>query len=110
MTDKQFDDAFTAAGAWFVGLYSEVVLANIEKLNDDREFKKQFIQSIYSKGNGPDKNETGTNVRVNSLMRIINSRRIIEALEKIIDSSRVKKDFPEAVIEANKLLEKLCTN
>ena len=110
MTDKQFDDAFTAAGAWFIGLYADVVMVKIENLNTDKDFKKTFIQNIYNNGKGPDKNETGTNVRVNSLMRIINGGRIIEALKKITDSARVKKDFPQAVVEAKILLNKLYTN
>ena len=107
MTDKQFNDAFTAAGAWFIALYSEVVIGNIERLNYDKDYKKQFIQNIYNDGNGPDKDESGTNVRINSLMRVINGGRIIEALEKIVNSKRVAKDFKEAIVEAEKLLTQI---
>lgn len=51
MTDKQFDNAYTAAGAWFVGIYAHDVLKNINELNNDKVFKKQFIKAIYNVNN-----------------------------------------------------------
>jgi hypothetical protein len=104
MTDKQFKIAFTSAGAWFIALYAKVVMSRIDELNFNKEFKKQFITSIYNDGNGPDKVENGTNVRVNSLMRIINSKRLDEALRKIVCSENVRRYFKEAVETAEELL------
>ena len=106
ISDKQFIQAYRSAGLWFVALYMEAFILRYDELQDD--IKKIYITSeIYNNGNGPDKDEGGTRTRVNSLLRIIDSGRIIEALEVAANSSRLKSDFPNAVKTAVELLSRI---
>lgn len=96
ITDKQFEDAFTAAGGWFVAMYYETVA--------DWDGSRGELVDLIFKG-GIDSQKTGTNTRVSSLSRIINNQRGKEALNRVINSSRIAKQNPEAVITALRLLE-----
>ncbi|WP_035287996.1 hypothetical protein [Clostridium sp. KNHs214] len=87
ITNDQFIKAYRSAGLWFVGLYMEAFLLRIDDLRDD-VLKTKFIEEIYNNGQGFDKDESGTRTRVNSLLRIIEGDRVIEALEVVINSSR----------------------
>lgn len=95
ISDKQFDDAFTAAGGWFVAMYYELVA-------DWKGSKDDLIDRIYQ--DGTDAKRTGTSTRVLSLMRIIDNQRGHEALEKVKESSRIAKQNPEAVKTAKRII------
>lgn len=95
ISDKQFDDAFTAAGGWFVAMYYELVA-------DWKGSKDDLIDRIYQ--DGTDAKRTGTSTRVSSLMRIIDNQRGHEALEKVKESSRIAKQNPEAVKTAIRII------
>lgn len=97
ITDKQFEDAFTAAGGWFIVTQFEAVY----HWSGDRS---DLIDKIYLEGF--DKSRTGTNTRVSSLLRIIENNRATEALEKIRDSKRINSIHPEAENLAKTLLSK----
>lgn len=97
ITDKQFDDAFTAAGGWFI-------LTQFETVYEWRGDKRDLVDQLYLEGF--DKARTGTTTRVNSLMRIIDNGRGKEALEKIRDSAYINRTHPEAFSMANKLIKK----
>jgi hypothetical protein len=106
ISDKQFVQAYRSAGLWFVALYMEAFILRFDELQD--EIKKMYmITEIYDNGDGPDKDEGGTRTRVNSLLRIIESGRIIEALEVAAESSRLMTDFPNAVRTAIELLNRI---
>jgi len=87
MTDKQFDDAFTAAGGWFI-------LTQFEIIVDWKGEKSNLIDELYEKGF--DKKRTGTTTRVSSIMRILENNRGKEALEIIRDSTNINRIHPEA--------------
>lgn len=90
ITDKQFNDAFTAAGgAWIAKYY--VLVSNWRKSNDE------LIDKIFSEGT--DSKRTGTNVRVSSLNRILANDRGEEALRKIAESKRIDLDAVELASE-----------
>lgn len=95
--DKQFEDAFTAAGGWFI-------LTQFETVFNGKSNKSDLIDMIYKEGF--DKKRTGTNTRVSSLIRIIDNNRGKEALEKIRDSQAINRVHPEAEHIAKSLLEK----
>lgn len=95
ITDKQFEDAFTAAGGWFIATYFELV-------EDWKGSKKDLIDRIYQ--DGTDSKRTGTSTRVSSLMRIINNQRGYEALKKIMESPKIAMKNPEAVKIATKII------
>ena len=97
ITDKQFDDAFTAAGGWFI-------LTQFETVYEWRGEKRDLIDMLYLEGF--DKARTGTSTRVNSLKRIIDNGRGKEALEKVRDSANINRVHPEACSMANNLLKK----
>ncbi len=98
MTDKQFDDAFTAAGGWFILTQYEEILNWTGTVAD-------LIDNLYSKGF--DKERTGTRTRVSSVVRLIEDNKGAEALIKIRDSKRINKMHPEARAMASNLLSRL---
>jgi hypothetical protein len=97
ITDKQFEDAFTAAGGWFFLTQFELIKAWVGN-------KSELVDMIYSKGF--DAKRTGSNTRVSSSIRIIDSGRGKEALVKIRDSKLINRQHPEAEQMASELLSK----
>ena len=97
ITDKQFDDAFTAAGGWFF-------LTQFELIKLWSGNKDELVDLIYSKGF--DSKRTGSNTRVSSSIRIIDAGRGKEALIKIRDSKSINREHPEAERMASELLSK----
>ena len=97
ITDKQFDDAFTAAGGWFF-------LTQFELIKSWSGRKAQLVDLIYTKGF--DAKRTGSNTRVSSAVRIIDADRGKEALIKIRDSKPINREHPEAERMASELLSK----
>ena len=97
ITDKQFDDAFTAAGGWFI-------LTQFEEVYNWKGDKDGLIDYMYTKGF--DKSRSGTRTRVNCLLRIIENKRSKDALLKIRDSRFINKAHPGAFGMAKELLSK----
>ena len=95
MTDKQFNDAFTAAGGWFF-------LTQYETIKNWSDSKEALIEHIFSKGF--DSKIRGSKTRVSSALRIIENEREEDALIKIRDSERINSQHPEAKAMADKLL------
>ena len=98
MTDKQFDDAFTAAGGWFI-------LTQYETIAGWTGSQKELVDYIFSLGF--DLKRTGSNTRVSSTLRIIRENRIRDALVKIRDSKTINRQYLDAAAMATKLLNKL---
>lgn len=97
ITDKQFEDSFTAAGGWFI-------LTQFETIYNWNGSKAELIDELFQKGF--DAKRTGTTTRVSSTIRIIESNRGKEALIKIRDSKLINRKHPEAENIASMLLEK----
>ncbi len=97
ITDKQFEDAFTATGGWFFLTQFELIKAWVGN-------KSELVEMIYSKGF--DAKRTGSNTRVSSSIRIIEAGRRKEALIKIRDSKLINRQHPEAEQMARELLSK----
>jgi len=98
MTDKQFKDAFTAAGGWFFLTQYRL----IDSLKDNR---KELLDKLFEKGF--DAELSGTRVRMSSAIRIIEEGRAKEALEKIRDSKMIGSKHPEAHDLAEEILATL---
>lgn len=98
MTDKQFDDAFTAAGGWFI-------LTQYETIAGWTGSQKELVDYIFSLGF--DLKRTGSNTRVASTLRIIREHRTRDALVKIRDSKTINRQHPDAAAMATKLLNQL---
>lgn len=97
ITDKQFEDSFTAAGGWFF-------LTNFEIIFNWHGDKVSLIDELFEKGF--DNKKTGTKTRVSGCLRIIENGRGKEALMKIRNSIRINQLHPEARDIANLLLTK----
>ena len=95
ISDKQFDDAFTAAGGWFF-------LTQFELIEAWAGSKADLVKIIY--GKGFDAKKTGSSTRVSGSLRIIGNGRGKEALIKIRDSKSINRRHPEAERMASKLL------
>lgn len=97
ITDKQFEDAFTAAGGWFFLTQFEIILTW-------KRSKTELVNLIYSKGF--DSKRSGSNTRVSSSLRIIDAGRGKEALIKIRDSNSINREHPDAEHMAKEMLIK----
>jgi hypothetical protein len=97
MDDKQFDDAFTAAGGWFI-------LTQYEEIADYKGKRKALIDYMFTKGF--DSKRDGTSTRVSSVLRLISNGRGQEALKKIRDSERINAAHPDAAKLASEILAK----
>ena len=97
ITDKQFEDAFTAAGGWFL-------LTQFEKIYNWTGDKAELVDTLYNEGF--DVKRTGTTTRVSSVIRIIEGDRGKEALVKIRDSKVINRTHPDAYDIASVLLAK----
>lgn len=107
ITYLQFEQAYRSAGGWFLALYMEAFLLRIKDLNNDLDNKKKLIDEIYNNGDGPDNDRSGTITRVNAMMRIINGKRVMDALEKAAFSEKLLNEFYEAYETANVLIERI---
>ena len=97
ISDKQFEDAFTAAGGWFF-------LTQFELIKDWTGRRTELVDLLYSKGF--DAKRTGSNTRVSSSIRMIDAGRGKEALVKIRDSRFINREHPGAEHMASELLLK----
>lgn len=96
MTEKQYNDALTAAGKWaFVCLYELV------KTWDGAD-KKNLVRQAYALN--LDSQEGGTRTRVNAILRIIEGREDRRALEEIRNTPRVCNEHPEVPAKIDELI------
>ena len=95
MTDKQFNDAFTTAGGWFI-------LTQYETIADWTGSNADLIDHIYTLGF--DANRKQTSDRVSCVRRLIRENRIEEAIIKVRDSRKINAQHPEAFGLANDIL------
>ena len=99
MDDKQFNDAFTSAGGWFVANY--YLLAKWWRGSSSE------LAEVIFKNDKTDSDIQGTKTRVNSLFGIIENGREVEALKKVAESDRIEKLHPESKIIAKNILKSL---
>lgn len=97
MTNKQFNDAFTAAGGWFI-------LTQYETIADWTGNRADLVDYIFSLGF--DAKRTGSNTRVSSVLRLIDENRIKDAIIKVRDSKRINKQHPNAFGLASDILNR----
>ena len=106
MQDKTLKRNIESAGGWFVGEYTSLILSKFNELENDKDFKNEFVREVFI-SQGRDKDYGGTRTRVNAVIRIVKSDKVIEALEYIVDSVRINKDEPKAVQMAKRALTEL---
>ena len=106
MHDKGLKRNIESAGGWFVGEYAALIRNKFNQLENDKDFKNEFVGKVFH-NQGRDKDYGGTRTRVNAVLRIIKSNKMVEALEYIIDSDRINKEEPKAVKMAKKALREI---
>lgn len=99
MDEKQFNDAFTTAGGWFIADY--FLLAKMWKRSNT-----ELAEVIYY-NDKTDSDISGTKARVNALMRIIKGEKEKEALMKICHSDKIAKEHPESIVIAANILKSM---
>ncbi|WP_433745143.1 hypothetical protein [Falsibacillus pallidus] len=103
MDNKLLKRNIASAGVWFVGEYTGLILEQFNRLESDKNYKNNFIETIFHQ-QGRDKDLGGTRTRVNAVMRIIKSNQAKEALEYVVHSSRLEIGEPKAVQKAQDAL------
>ena len=98
MTDKQFNDSFTAAGGWFL-------LTQYETIVQWKGSKAELVDHLFLKGF--DAQRRGTSTRVSSVLRLIDECRIKEAIEKCRDSVIINRQHPDARQLADAILKRM---
>lgn len=93
LSDKEFDDAFTAVGGRFFANTYEYIADNIDRGTPE------LIDKLYLLGY--DANKSGTSTRVSSSKRLIRDNFGIRALKKVAQSNRIK---PDAINAACRIL------
>ncbi|GLB61743.1 hypothetical protein NCCP133_38720 [Cytobacillus sp. NCCP-133] len=106
MQDKTLKRNIESAGGWFVGEYAAEILNKFNQLENDKNFKNEFVREVFH-SQGRDKDYGGTRTRVNAVLRIIKSNKTVEALEYIISSDRINKEEPKAVQMAKDTLREI---
>lgn len=98
ITDKQFTDAFTAAGGWFF-------LTQYQLIASSQLSRRELLKLLFEKGF--DTEMSGTETRLYGVKKIIQGGRSREALEKIRDSKKINKAHPQAKAMAEEILATL---
>ena len=106
MQDKTLKRNIESAGGWFVGEYAGLIMNKFNELENDKDVKNEFVRDVFH-SQGRDKDYGGTRTRVNAVIRIIKSNKLIEALEYIIKSDRINREEPKAVRMAKEELREI---
>ena len=84
LTDDELIESIECASPWFIGLYMETFLNNLHYLSN-RQYKIEFIQDIHRYD--PiliEENILDIYTRVESLLKIINGNRVLDALKIVV--------------------------
>ena len=98
LTDRQFENAFTSAGGWFI--VSQYRLISESTLDQQNLLNRLFAQKF-------DSDVRGTRTRLSAVKRIIRGGRVREAMEKIRDSEKINNEHPNAKEMAEEILNSL---
>ena len=85
LSDNELIEKFESASPWFVGLYMETFLNNLSSLSNKQD-KNKFTHDIHRYD--PiliDENILDIYNRVESLLKIIKSNRVLDALKMVLD-------------------------
>lgn len=85
LSDDELVESFESASPWFVGLYMETFLNNLNFLSN-RQSKNEFTYDIHRYD--PiliDENLLDVYNRVESLLKIIKGNRVLDALKMVVE-------------------------
>jgi len=95
MEDKELIRNIELAGDWFLGEYAMLVIENYYNLMNSKDYKSKFVKDLFKKS-GYDNDYAATRLRVNSVLHIIESEKMVEALQYIINSDILAQEDPKA--------------
>jgi len=92
------------AGLWYVGSFMMEFLDHRDEWSDP-EKKNDFIKYMFDEYGAGDTDISGTTTRVNAMIRIVESRKVVEALQLVLDSNDKKLGCDESKINAQFCLD-----
>jgi hypothetical protein len=95
-----------SAGLWYVGSFMSEFLDH-KDMWENKETKGKFIAYIYKEYGGGDSDITGTRTRANCVIRIIESKKVKEALNIVLEANDLKLGCAESKINAKETLEEI---
>lgn len=99
-------DVCRSAGLWYVGSYIVEFIRFREKW-EDPETKDDFIRYMFKEYGGADNDISGTRTRVNCCIRIVESRKVEDALRLVLEANDEKLGCEQSKINAKCALEML---
>lgn len=99
-------DVCRTANLWYVGSFMLEYIKRKEEWNDE-EKKSGFIEYMFKEYPGIDSDITGTRARANAMIRIIENRKVEDALQLVLDANNKKIGCPESKEYAQKVLDML---
>ena len=103
---RELIDVCRRAGLWYVGSFMSEFLDN-RKMWADPKTKGKFIAYMYREYGSNDSDISGTRTRVNCIIRIIESDKVVEALELVLNASDDKIGCPDSKINARETLDEI---
>ena len=91
-------------GLWYVGSFMMEFLDHRDEWSDP-EKKKKFIKYMFEEYGAGDNDISGTTTRVNAMIRIVESHKVKEALQIVLDANDKKLDCAESKINAQLCLD-----
>lgn len=110
MTDVEMGIAINSANPWFILFYTPVFVSEWDELasSDDKERMIEKIYDVFTKQVGL-KHLSKKTVRtsVNALVNIISGGRTIDALDYVMESQKLYREYPEVWHEAAEFIEEV---
>ena len=92
------------AGLWYVGSFMGEFIKRKAEWKDETK-KPAFIQSMFEEYEGSDKNISGTTTRVNAMIRIIESDKVVDAMNLVLEANDKKLGCNQSKINAQAVLD-----
>ena len=102
----ELKDVCRNAGLWYVGSFM-LEYIKMKEMWSNPDTKSAFIQYIYNEYSGIDDDISGTTTRVNAMIRIIESRKVEDALHLVLAADDRKLGCAESKENAKVTLDML---
>lgn len=102
----ELKDVCRSAGLWYVGSFMLEFLMQRERW-ENPDTKNDFVRFMFEEFGVGDSDISGTRTRVNAMIRIIESRKVEDAMQLVIDADDIKLGCDESKVNAQIVLDKL---
>ena len=104
----ELKDVCRTAGLWYVGSFM-LEFIKMKELWSNPDTKSNFIQYMFNEYSGIDDDISGTTTRVNAMIRIIESKKVEDALRLVLDANDSKLGYVESKENAKATLDLLAS-